>query len=110
VTHGAGTSPGAALASVVGLLCQAVSQHRLIEFRYGTNPGLRRFAPHAVYAAAGGRLFVTGIQASGPSGSGVRNFAVSGLSAPTLLDQRFKPGPALKLTAAKYRAGIRCKV
>lgn len=108
--HGAGISPGAALASAVEFLCRAISQKRLIQFRYGKSPGLRRFAPHAVYAAAGGRLFVTGIQVAGPSGGGVRNFAVSGLSAPTLLDQRFKPGPPLKLTAAKYRAGILCKV
>lgn len=106
VQSGAGRTPGAALASAVELLCQAVNQHRLVQVSYATSPGPRRFAPHAVYAAAGGRLFVTGIQVAGPSGGGVRNFAVSGLSALTLLDQRFKPGPPIKITAAKYRAGI----
>ena len=107
VPRGVGGDPGAALASAVGLLCQAVSQHRQIQFNYGASAGLRRFAPHAVYAAAGGRLFVTGIQLAGPSGGGIRNFAVSALSALTLLDQRFKPGPAIKITAADARRSAR---
>lgn len=109
--HGAERDLGAVpLASAVELLCRAIGQRRLTQLRYGASPGLRHFAPHAVYATVGGRLFVTGIQVAGPSGGGVRNFAVSGLSALTLLDRRFKPGPALKLTAAKYRAGTLCKV
>lgn len=94
------------LASAVELLCRAISQRRQIQFRYGTSPGLRRFAPHAVYAAAGGRLFVTGNQVSGPSGGGDRNFVVSGIGTLALLEQRFKPGPVFRLTAAQYRKGI----
>jgi len=95
-------------------LCLAIRAHKLVQFTSDERPGLRFFAPHAVYRATTGRLCVTGYELAGPRSlmrdDGFLTLELGRLAQVSMTSYRFSPHPSFSSSGRKYEGGVICSV
>ncbi len=95
-------------------LCLAIRAHRIIQFTSDERPGLRFFAPHAVYCSTGGKLCMTGYEMTGPRALMKEAFfltvELARLAQVSLTSYRFSPHPSFSTAGRKYEGGVICAV
>lgn len=95
-------------------LCLAIKAHRLIQFTSDGRPGLRFFAPHAVYRATNGKLCVTGYELAGPRSlmreDSFLTLKLGRMAQVIMTSYRFSPHPSFISSGRKYEGGVICAV
>ncbi len=96
------------------LLCQAIRERRVVEFKYDDDLQSRTFEPAAVYTSAKNKVCVSGVQLTDRNDPidqhKPQNFEVGKMTTLRITDANFQPDPRFDRRDVKYKNGIICSV